>query len=391
VAFQELIEHPTRGTQASDGREPPMVVAVEATRLQREVRGIGRYVRALLPRLLAQRPGLRLVLFVKNRHHAEAAEAIFASLPALRGVTEIRPVREMARFDADVFWYPWNVANPLPDHGAVVVTIHDVAPLAFPDPRISGWHKNLRWRRRYGATARAADIIVADSTFTADEVHRYLRVPYDRMRVVLLAADDLVVPPVEGDRDALARLGVRQPFVLAVGAADRRKNLALVERAMARVVTEHPGTVLVLAGPRSEKTARTDTPSWVHTLGFVSDEDLATVYRCAKVLVMPSIYEGFGLPVLEAMRLGTPVICARASSLPEVAGDAALWVDGEDDGALATSIGRVLSDERLSASMRAASLAQARKFSWDETARRTIAAFEEAALMKARVSSHATT
>ena len=93
---------------------------------------------------------------------------------------------------------------------------------------------------------------------------------------------------------------------------------------------------------------------------------------------MPSTYEGFGLPVLEAMRLGTPVICARGSSLPEVAGDAAMWVDGEDDADLASKIGQVLSDTRVSASMRAASLDQASRFSWDVTARLTIAAFEEA-------------
>jgi glycosyltransferase involved in cell wall biosynthesis len=93
---------------------------------------------------------------------------------------------------------------------------------------------------------------------------------------------------------------------------------------------------------------------------------------------MPSTYEGFGLPVLEAMRLGTPVICARGSSLPEVAGDAAAWVDPTDDVRLASLVGRILSDEQLGAKMRADSLAQAARFTWDETARRTLAAFDEA-------------
>jgi len=94
--------------------------------------------------------------------------------------------------------------------------------------------------------------------------------------------------------------------------------------------------------------------------------------------VMPSTYEGFGLPVLEAMRLGTPVICARASSLPEVAGDAAAWVEPNDEAALAATISRVLVDELLRSRMRAAGISQAARFTWDETARRTLHAFDDA-------------
>ena len=361
--------------------EAPMFVAVEATRLLREVRGIGRYVRALLPRLLALRPGLRLTLFVKNARDVESLAPVFEGMPSLRHRLDIRPVREMVRCGADVFWYPWNTASPTPSRGAVVATMHDIVPIAHPDPRLRGWQKNLRWRRRYGATARRATLIIADSRFTADEIHRMLGVPHDRMRVALLAADDVAAPPPDGDAEALARLGVRTPFVLAVGAADRRKNLALLERAMPRVVAEHPGTTLVLAGPRRDAQSPLADAAWRQTLGFVTDAELAALYRAAGVLVMPSTYEGFGLPVLEAMRLGTPVICARGSSLPEVAGDAALWVDGDDDADLATKIGRVLSDERVRASMRAASLDQASLFSWDETARLTMATFDEALAM----------
>ena len=362
----------------------PLVVAVEATRLLREVRGIGRYVRALLPRLVALRPGLRLALYVKNQRDVETVEPVFAAMPALRDHLEVRPVREMVRSGADVFWYPWNTASPTPSRGAVVATMHDIVPIAHPDPRLRGWQKNLRWRRRYGATARRATLIIADSQFTADEIHRMLGVPRDRMRIALLAADDFAVPPVEGDAAALAGLGVRTPFVLSVGAADRRKNLALLERAMPRVVAAHPGTTLVLAGPRRDAQPPLADAAWRQTLGFVSDDELAALYRGAGVLVMPSTYEGFGLPVLEAMRLGTPVICARGSSLPEVAGDAAMWVDSEDDADLAAKIGRVLADERVSASMRAASLEQASRFSWDDTARLTIATFEEALTMTGR-------
>jgi glycosyltransferase involved in cell wall biosynthesis len=369
-------------TSAGRAIEEPssLLVAVEATRLVREMRGIGRYVRALLPRLVTQRQGVRLVLFVKKRDVAAIARVVAAS-PEMRGRVNVRPVREMLRSGADIYWYPWNVASPVPSRGTVVVTVHDVAPLALPDPRLMKWRKNFRWRVRYAAMARRATLIVADSMFTADEVHRMLDFPHDRMRVVLLAADDFAVPPADRDAVALERLGVRRPFVLAVGAADPRKNLALLERAMPRLAAQHPNVKLVLAGPRAN--ARADSSPWKQTLGFVSEEELAALYRAAEVLVMPSTYEGFGLPVLEAMQLGTPVICARASSLPEVGGDAAAWVEPDDDAQLATEISRLLSDEHVRASMRAASLAQAARFSWDETARRTLAAFDDARALSA--------
>ena len=335
-------------------------------------------MRALLPRLVALRPGLTITLFVKTQRDVEALTTLLEDMPGLAGTVEVRPVRELPACGADVFWYPWNNASPAPDRGAVVTTVHDVVPIALPDPRWHGWYKNLRWRRRYAAIAARATRIIADSQFTADEIHRTLGVPRQRMRVALLAADDFAVPPEAGDEEALRHLGVRAPFVLAVGAAERRKNLGLLTRAMPRVIAAHPDTTLVLAGPRRDAQLPLGDAEWSTTLGFVSDVELAALYRAAAVLVMPSTYEGFGLPVLEAMRLGTPVICARGSSLPEVGGDAALWVDADDDADLSQKISQVLSDPQLAAQLRSASLAQASRFSWDDTARITIATFEEA-------------
>jgi glycosyltransferase involved in cell wall biosynthesis len=355
-----------------------MVIAVEATRLLREVRGIGRYVRALLPRFAESSPDVRLVLFVKRDRDVAALTAIIAADPRLSAQTQVRRVRDLPRFAADVFWYPWNVVRPEPRHGAVVVTMHDVAPLALPDPRWHAWRKNFRWRRRFAATARSATIIVADSSFTSQEVQRTLGVPAERIRVALLAADDFSAGRPNDDADTLARLRVAQPFLLTVGAADRRKNHAQLERAMARVIATHPQAILAQAGPRQDGKPELQPPPWNHTLGFVSEADLMVLYRNAAALVMPSTYEGFGLPVLEAMQAGTPVICVRASSLPEVAADAALWIEPGDDAGLAGAIGRVLSDESLRRRMRDAGLAQAARFTWDKTARATLDAFDEA-------------
>jgi glycosyltransferase involved in cell wall biosynthesis len=361
----------------------PFIVAVEASRLAQEVRGIGREVWALLPRLLQQRPTLRLVLLIRRAGDADAVRRRLAELDAPLDRVSFAPLRHVDRVRATLFWYPWNVSLPAPRHGVVVATIQDVAPLVLPDPRRRKFLKNLRWRRRYRFTAKRADLLLAISAFTRDEVHRVLGVPLERLRVTLLAADDLRIPPAGRDAQALVRLGVATPYVLAVGAADRRKNLGLLERAMPLVAESFAAATLVLAGPR-RRGGRGHEPSWQRTLGFVSDEDLMTLYRCARVVVAPSSYEGFGLPVLEAMQLGAPVIAARASSLPEAGGEAAVYVEPDDDAALAREIGRVLASDEVYAAMRDASLAQSARFSWDETARLTLAAFDDAVAAAAK-------
>ena len=349
-------------------------VAVEATRLLHERRGIGRYARAVIPRLVEQRPDLRLTLFAAARDVRAVAER-----HARGGRIDVRPVAAMRLTRADLCWYPWNVAAPLPWRDtAVVATVHDIAPIVINNPHMSR-RTYRRWYRRFRATVDRADRIIVDATFTAHELHRVLGVPRDRIAVVPLAADDVEVGSgrSESDASALARLGIHEPFVLAVGASDQRKNVGVLERAMPRVADKHPDLSLVLVGPRADARARSE-PTWRSNLGFVSDSELQTLYRTTTCLVMPSTYEGFGLPVLEAMRAGAPVVCARSSTLPEVAGDAAAWFDPNDDAALAAEIGRLLDSPGERERLRAAGRARAECFSWDATARHTLEEFEVA-------------
>ena len=364
---------PSTGRRVHHIDPASMVVAVEATRLAREVRGIGRYVRALLPRLVAQRANLRLILFVRNLNDGDRIRALFDDTVQSR--VDIRTVGSMTRSGADIFWYPWNTTGPTPRRGCAVVTMHDVVPIAHPDPRLRGTYKNLRWRIKYRAAAKRADLIITDSQFSADEIHRTLGVRHERMRVVLLAADDF--DPIDEANDAalLAKLGVTRPYMLAVGAGDQRKNLSLLDKAMPIVHDAMPDLTLVLAGPRRKHAGGRET--WRRTLGFVSDAELAALFRGAHALVQPSMYEGFGLPVLEAMQFGTPVICAYASSLPEVAGDAAAWIDPHDPEELARVMIDIASDPARREQMSAAGHAQATRFSWDKTARETLEAFDD--------------
>ena len=360
----------------SSSTRTSMTVAVECSRLPHDTRGIGRYVRALLPRLVAQRADLQLLPFARRRAELGDLRAAIAELGLPGDRANVRLFSELDAGDADLWWYPWNVARPTPRGGVVVATMHDVAPLAFPDPRRSKWLQNRRWRRLYAATARRARTIITDSQFSASEIHRLLGVSADQLRVVPLAADDITVPAPRRDAEVLARLNVRAPYLLAVNSADRRKNIALLDRAMPLVAELLPSVRLVMVGARSPAGAA--EASWRQPLGFVSDDDLAALYRCARAVIVPSLYEGFGLPVLEAMRLGAPVICARTSSLSEVAGDAALQVSATDERQLALAIIQLLTNDALHDSLRRAGQARAARYSWDDTARRTLASFDAA-------------
>lgn len=361
-----------------------MHVAVEATRLLSELRGIGRYVRALLPRMAAARTDLRYTLFVKHEGDGVPLLASLAQdgLPAARCTCV--PVSQMRYTSADVFWFPWNVIRPEPPRGPVVVTIHDIVPLVIPSPQWNVWRKwrrLRRWRRLYAKTTRRATLVVADSAFTAAELQRVLGIGNDRIRVALLGADHFE-PCAAPDASVLARLGVREPFFLAVGADEPRKNLAVAYRAMARLATQEQPATLVLAGPPHQgwKSGRPDA-AWLHDVGFISDTDLAVLYRHAAALLFPSRYEGFGLPALEAMRSGTPVVCARATSLPEVGGNAVAYFEPDDDATLAVTLARMLDDDTFGASLRRVGLERADTFRWDDTACTTLRALEEARLV----------
>jgi glycosyltransferase involved in cell wall biosynthesis len=182
---------------------------------------------------------------------------------------------------------------------------------------------------------------------------------------------------------ALGRYGVEPPYILYVGSLEKRKNLPRLLQAYARLRQDLPGWKLVIVGARKWKSApifdtlsRLGLEPYVHFTGFVEEDDLPALYNGADLFCFPSLYEGFGLPVLEAMACGTPVVTSSTSSLPEVAGEAALLVDPYDVEAIAAAMRRVLSDPELAQDLRARGLARAAQFTWERTARETIAVYE---------------
>ncbi len=219
-----------------------------------------------------------------------------------------------------------------------------------------------------------ADALIAISEHTKQDLMRLMNVPEDRIFVTPLAADPHFTP--RQDDGALARCGIDAPYVLYVGRLESHKNIGLLLQAFAAL--PNMDVKLVLVGTKGwlydEMLAtlkQLGLGNRVIVTGFVSDADLPVLYSQAQAFVYPSRYEGFGLPVLEAMQCGVPVITTNVSSLPEVAGDAALLVSPDDAQGLTRELGRVLSEPGLRQELRGKGLAQAARFSWHKTAQMT--------------------
>jgi glycosyltransferase involved in cell wall biosynthesis len=296
--------------------------------------------------------------------------------------------RAAARAEVDVIHAPAYTA-PLWSSAPVVLTIHDVSYERHP-----GWYpyeRDVVRRLFYRRSARSAARVVTDSEFSAGEIAAAYRIPRQRITVAPLGVSDLFAPG-GGTRDALPA-GIATPFLLHVGDLHERRNLPLLVHAMfeAQRRPGMPPLSLVLAGvdrgvgDRLRMYARdAGSPDAVICLGAVTDAQLLALYRGAAALVYPSRYEGFGLPVLEAMACGTPVIASRAASIPEVLGDAGVLLDPDDEPGWAEAIARVSGDEWERGRMRAAGLVRARGFTWARTAQVTIDVYRRAADRHAR-------
>lgn len=344
----------------------PLVV-LDADVLGRQRTGDETYVRSLLRELADAAPtDLRLAAITRRPDLVPGGiEAI--ELPAKHQVARMAVAvpRLLRRLEPALVHFQH--ALPLAATRPAVVTVHD---LSFErDPSVMSWRDRTVFRLAVPRSARRADRVIAVSELTKRDLVELYRVEPEKVVVTPLAADPRFGP--EGDMPG------GEPYVLFVGALQPRKEPTAAIEALALIGPEAPR--IVLAGP--DKGGRADTEAAAIRLavraefrGHVSDDELAALYRGAACLVFPSRYEGFGLPLLEAMASGTPVVATTAGALPEVAGDAAVLVEPGNPVALAGGIERALADhERL----RAAGLARAASFSWAETTRRTLDVYRE--------------
>lgn len=331
-------------------------VAVDAHNLARDDRGIGRYARAVLSR--AQHDDrFRWTFVVRDlfpRRNAVAHAIGTATAAVARRVPN----------DADVVWFPWN-GTFLRSDAPSVATIHDAAPFAFPaaDARLRATEQNP-----FLLTAATARRILVQSRFTAGEVERWLGVDAGRVTVTPLATDPVFAP---GPTQALPERLRGARYVLHVGAHDERKNSGTLIDAFARAF---PDGDVMLAFTRRPPSL----PAHALVVDAPDDAALVALYRAAALVAVPSTYEGFGLPLLEALACGAPVLAARAGALPEVGGDAVAWIDeAYDCGAWAHALQTLLADDAARAALAARGPRQAATFSWDRCTAQTLAVLGE--------------
>jgi glycosyltransferase involved in cell wall biosynthesis len=347
--------------------------------------GIGTYVRELFSALAQMEEGPELVTFQVGSHPASGVAAdveIPGSIRSLypRWALTGRPALPARALACDIVHATNHAAIPPAGKGAgLVVTVHDLAFDVFPEAFPPAW----RWLYRAGvrAATRRADVILVPSRSTADDLQDRHGVETDRIRVTPLASA-LPTTPIDVD-EVLGRIGVARPYVLCPATLEPRKNQVRVIRAYRQVAPDVPHT-LVLAGPDGwnveevEGELARSGPGRVVRTGWLDGPDLDALYRGADAVAYVSLYEGFGLPVIEAMQRGIAVLASTTTAVAETAGGAALLVDPTDVSAIADGLAQILADRSLRGDLVKKGKSRAAALSWSQTARATLDAYHDA-------------
>jgi len=397
-----------------------MIIGIDYTAAVRQRAGIGRYTRELVTALLALESPHQYVLFAATGGIGRQASSVKRRMSNVkRQASSVKfrtiPISDewMARLwhrlrlpipveaitgPLGVFYSPDFVLPPTRRSTRTLLTVHDLSFLRYPEAFVPKLRRYLE--RLVPRSIARADVVLADSAATQADIVSLLGAPPDKVQVLYSGVHPRFRPEAEpGERERLqARYGIGdRPYVLSVGTVQPRKNYIRLIKAFTRLQTCNLQTCnlqtcklanlqladlqLLIAGGRgwlyqdifAEAEKQGDR---VRLLGFVDEADLPALYRNAALFAFPSLYEGFGLPVLEAMACGVPVVCSDASSLPEVAGDAALLVDPHDEDALAEAMARALEETDLRREMITRGLAQAARFTWERAARQLVGMFD---------------
>lgn len=379
-----------------------MRIGIDYTAATHQQAGIGRYTRGLVRALAELDRRHEYVLFVTGGKGHGLEARTFDVRSEMPDNFQIRRAPLSDRLWA-VVWHRMGIPLPVevftgsvdlfhsPDYllpplrvGRRVVTIHDLSFLRYPEGAEPSLRRYLI--RAVPDAVRRANLVLADSQNTKRDVIELLEVAPDTVEVLYPGVDDKFRPV--GNEQALDRVrdlyGLTFPFILSVGTLEPRKNLGLLIHAYGtlRKMGNLPHK-LVVAGRKGwlydgvfRKVDQLSLGDDVVYLGYVPDEDLPKLYNLAEVFVFPSLYEGFGLPPLEAMACGTPVITSESSSLPEVVGEAGLMVPADDRKALAEAMRELLSDRSLRDKLARRGVRQARKFTWQAAGQRVLAIYE---------------
>jgi glycosyltransferase involved in cell wall biosynthesis len=364
-------------------------VAVDATAVPGRLTGAGVYAARMLA-ALALRGEVELEVFVAPGSAPALAapglelrrvRAARLGRPARIAWTHLRAGRAARRTGADLLH---GVHYELPRHARLpqVVTVHDLTLLTHPEWHELGKVRFFRWAMRRAVAA--AERVLCVSATTARDLTTHLGVDAGRIDVTPLGTD-LRPTSEQAVAELRRRLGLDGPYLLGLGTLEPRKDLPTLVRAFAAVAGELPHTLVLAglagwgAGAVAEAVAASGVSDRILLAGYVPEADKAALFTGADLFAYPSHYEGFGLPVLEAMACGAPVVTTTGGSLPEVAGDAALLVEPGDADALAVAIGKLVGDSGERVALVQRGMVRAAGFTWNRCAALTAAAYRRAA------------
>ncbi|MEO8610452.1 MAG: glycosyltransferase family 1 protein [Chloroflexota bacterium] len=359
-----------------------MQIAIDASRCTaKRITGTENYAIELIRALIRQNTQHHLTLYFRDTPSPDlfptSKQVAYKIIPFRRAWTHIRFAAALWQDRPDVTFVP---AHTLPFifPGRAVVTVHDLGFKYFPEAHPTQQRLYLDWTTRY--SARRAAIILADSQATAHDLTKFYGTPNEKIRVVYPGVEK---PVCDSAVDARQKYGLPERYFLFIGTLQPRKNIARIVQAYQQWKIAHPNDPagLVLAGGKGWLY----DPNWiadvkeVYLPGYIADADKGALYANALALIFPTLYEGFGFPVIEAMHNGIPVIASNTSSLPELVGDGGLLVDPLNVEAIAAAMGKISDDENLAHMLREKGHVQAAQFTWEHAAQQALNAFEAAA------------
>ncbi|MEK9178181.1 MAG: glycosyltransferase family 1 protein [Patescibacteria group bacterium] len=339
------------------------IALIEPSNLSHRVRGTGFYLENLLRSFKKYFPNDEITLSAKTTRNADIIHY--------------------------PFFEPFFLSLPLLKNKKTVVTVHDLTPIKFSKYFPVGFRGSLKWQIQK-LSLKNADAVITDSKNSKTDILKFAGVAEDKVHVVYLAASEEFDNPMSENKlqETTEKYNLPEEFLLYVGDVTWNKNLPSLIKAVSK--TDYK---LVIAGKafvqkdfdksnlwnqgllEAQKLA--DSNKKILSIGFVEKDDLKAIYRLAKVFIMPSIYEGFGLPVLEAMASGCPVVTTQEGSLKEVAGDSALFVNPYNIDSIAEGVKEIMSNETLRKNLSEKGKKQALKFSWRKTAEETLKVYRK--------------
>ncbi len=372
-----------------------MLIGYEASALQGRKSGVGYYTENMLTSVMRAAPQHRYVLFsnrnMRDGHRQLATEILHSErLFPVRALWMQAVLPGTLRSIQPDLCHFTNYMAPLVTSCPYIVTVYDMT--IFITPRLHSFKKLVLDRTLIPRVARKAGAIITVSNSARKDILRYLKVPKEKVRVVPGAASPSFRPITDATQlEAVrARHGLYDPYILYVGTIEPRKNLPRLVRAFASLKRRGLPHKLVIVGqsgwhtePIFAEIERLELKSEIVFTGYVPFEDLPAIYTMAEVMAFPSLYEGFGLPVIEAMACGTPVVTSNTSSLVEVADSAALLVDPLSVEELETALHRFISDRCLRADLREKGLERAAHLTWEHTAQATLEVYNSVLSPKA--------